>query len=75
MSHPPQPRRQRRPVPGGPSAVPPATDGDVALDLLRADLYRMLDELARARGETHHALVLQFERAWQRFKEATAVNP
>lgn len=47
----------------------------MALDLLRADLYRMLDEIARtSSGDTHHALVQQFERAWERFKQATLAS-
>jgi hypothetical protein len=44
----------------------------VHLDLLRADLYRLLDELVRARPDTHEGLVLEFERAWEQFKDATA---
>jgi hypothetical protein len=44
----------------------------VYLDLLRADLYRLLDELVRARPEDHRGLVLEFEAAWEQFKDATA---
>ncbi len=44
----------------------------VHLDLLRADLYRLIDELARAPLEDRESLVLEFERAWERFKDATA---
>lgn len=63
----------------GPSADPsPGTAGrdevPVHLDLLRADLYRLLDELVRARSEHHQGLVLEFERAWERFKDATAAE-
>ncbi len=55
----------RRPAP------PPAVNGvAAAVDLLRADLYRILDEIAHARAGGHHALVLQFERTWEQFKEA-----
>ncbi len=48
-------------------------EAPVQLDLLRADLYRLLDELVRARSEYHEGLVLEFERAWEHFKEATAM--
>ncbi len=56
-------------------AFPGPTDADevpVDLDLLRADLYRLLDELVRARAEYHRRLVVEFERAWEQFKDATA---
>ncbi len=53
----------------GPEEVP------VHLDLLRGDLYRLLDELVRARAEVHGRLVLEFERAWERFKSATREDP
>lgn len=53
----------------GPDEVP------VHLDLLRGDLYRLLDELVRARSEVHGRLVLEFERAWEQFKSATGENP
>ncbi len=65
------PSRHRTRSSRRPPAPPAWNDAEVALDLLRADLYRMLDEIARAQGEAHHALVLQFERAWERFKNAT----
>jgi hypothetical protein len=43
----------------------------VALDLLQADLYRMIDEIARAgHGDHRQVLVARFERAWERFKDA-----
>ncbi len=55
----------RRPAP------PPVIDGATAVvDLLRADLDRMLDEIAHAGPGGHHALVLQFERTWAQFKDA-----
>jgi len=41
-------------------------------DLLRAELYRMLDEIARAPPGRHRHLVREFERAWESYKEATA---
>ncbi len=47
-------------------------EGSVQLDLLRADLYRLLDELVHAGSEHHQGLVAEFERAWEQFKEATA---
>jgi hypothetical protein len=42
----------------------------VSLDLLRADLYRLLDEVARLRGAARAQSVLEFEQAWQKFKRA-----
>jgi hypothetical protein len=65
----PSPRRLRRththrPVPGVINGVP------AAVDLLRADLYRMIDQIAHARAGGHHALLLQFERTWEQFKDA-----
>jgi len=42
------------------------------LDLLRADLYRLLDELVHAGSDHHTRLVMEFERAWEQFKQATA---
>jgi hypothetical protein len=44
----------------------------VGLDLLRADLYRLLDELVRAPAGQRPSLVPEFERSWEEFKEATA---
>lgn len=46
-------------------------EGPFQLDLLRGDLYRLLDELVRARSESRGRLVLEFERAWEEFKNAT----
>jgi len=60
---------------GVPGPSPGSTDPDevpVQLDLLRADLYRLLDELARTGAEERDGLVLEFERAWEEFKQATA---
>lgn len=42
------------------------------VDLLRADLYRMLDEMARAGAGRRRAVVREFERAWESYKKATA---
>jgi len=66
----PQQRRVRRGQARGASAPPPDAGLSVALDLLQAELYRMIDEIARAGPGDHRALVAQFERAWQRFKDA-----
>ena len=49
-----------------------ADEVPVHLDLLRADLYRLLDELARAPSKSHRRLAHEFERTWKRFKDATA---
>jgi hypothetical protein len=49
-----------------------ADEASIHLDLLRADLYRLIDELARAPLEDRESLVLEFEQAWERFKDATA---
>ncbi|HVO18511.1 MAG TPA: hypothetical protein VMU15_04600 [Anaeromyxobacter sp.] len=60
---------------GVPDPPPDATDPDevpVQLDLLRADLYRLLDELARTGAEHYDGLVSEFERAWEEYKQATA---
>lgn len=64
------PRRLRRTHMHRPA--PPAVINGVpaAVDLLRADLYRMIDEIAHARPGGHHALLLQFERTWEQFKDA-----
>ncbi len=42
------------------------------VDLLRADLYRLLDELVRARSEERRILLAEFEQIWERFKQASA---
>ena len=47
----------------GPDEVP------VLLDLLRAELYRILDELARSSREVRPELVSEFEQFWERFRE------
>ncbi len=54
-----------------------ATDREVSLrlDLLRADLYRILDEVVRAPSEQRDALVREFERLWVELKDAAAAEP
>ncbi len=65
------PRRLRRMHSHRPS-LPALIDGvPAAVDLLRAEMYRMLDELARARGASHHNIVQEFESAWERYKQVT----
>lgn len=62
------------PMPGE-VAHPDSTDPDgvpLSLDLARADLYRLLDELARSTAESHGDLVRAFEQAWGQYKEQTA---
>jgi hypothetical protein len=62
----------QRPRPGEHRpAVTLAASSAVGLDLLRGDLYRLLDELARAGADRHAELVEQFERAWVDFRDAT----
>ncbi len=68
------------PAPNGHSPETPAGaagpgEVSVQLDLIRADLYRLLDELVRAPPELRPALVREFERLWQRLKQATAGEP
>jgi hypothetical protein len=67
----------RSPGPEGPSSA--ASLGEaapdevpVSVDLLRADLYRLLDQLVRARSDHRRHLILEFERAWEQLKDATA---
>ncbi len=43
----------------------------VRLDLLRGDLYRLLDELVRAGTERRPALLEELESLWERFKLET----
>ncbi|GEJ58884.1 hypothetical protein [Anaeromyxobacter diazotrophicus] len=67
------PPRGPRPPSAQPPAQPPAAEvRPVGLDLLRADLYRLLDELVRAPAGHRPRLVQEFERSWEEFKEATA---
>jgi hypothetical protein len=66
MSLPPNGHDPGDPIDGtGPDEV------SVQVDLVRADLYRLIDELARAPLEDRENLLLEFERAWERFKDAT----
>ncbi len=65
------------PAPNGHSVDGAAGPDEVSLqlDLLRADLYRLLDELVRAPAEVRQELVREFERIWQRLKDATGCGP
>ncbi len=56
----------------GPLGAAGPDDVSVELDLLRADLYRLIDELARASLVDREELLRDFERAWEQFKDATA---
>jgi hypothetical protein len=62
----PQPRGLSSPDPAGSDGVP------LSLDLARADLYSLLDALARSTAERHDELVRAFELAWEDYKEQTA---
>jgi hypothetical protein len=65
------PTRPRRTALSGP--LQPRLAGDsLSLDLLRARLYRLLDEIAGVEARRHRDLVREFERAWETYKEATA---
>jgi hypothetical protein len=44
----------------------------VSLDLRRADLYRILDEIVRAPANRRAEVIGAFEQAWKDFKEAMA---
>jgi hypothetical protein len=58
-------------APGIPRLGSPSLD----LDLLRGELYRILDELARTRTGSRDALVQEFERTWEAFRaEARTVG-
>ena len=65
------PLREDRPRPGASLEANRPDEVPIHLDLLRADLYRLLDELVRARSRHHRDLVVEFERAWNRFKRET----
>jgi hypothetical protein len=55
--------------------MPESTTPDevpVSVDLARAELYRLLDELARSTRANHGELVRAFELAWDAYKEQTA---
>ncbi len=43
-------------------------DLPLELDVLRGELYRVLDELARAERPDRERLVAAFEALWERFK-------
>lgn len=58
-------------------ARPGVTGSDevpVHVDLLRGDLYQLLDELARAHPDRQRTLAREFERAWERFKDTIALS-
>ena len=42
------------------------------VDLLRADLYRLLDAMVRASPEERDEVIRAFEQGWERLKELTA---
>jgi hypothetical protein len=58
-------RKDRQGAETGPAGA------SVGLDLLRADLYRLLDEVARASDERRSEVVREFERTWEEFRDAT----
>lgn len=60
---------RRSPAVVGPGAVG-AEEVPVQLDLLRAELYRVLDELARSSAVDRRRLLVEYERSWARFKDA-----
>ncbi len=67
--------RTRRVGAARPRAASPRNEPDptiLSIDLLRADLYRMLDEIAQASDPRHGILVREFERAWALYKITTA---
>ena len=45
-------------------------DEALYLDLLRGELYRILDELARSSPSARGRLLVEFERFWAQFREA-----
>jgi hypothetical protein len=46
----------------------------IELDLLRAELYRILDELARSGRADRRQPLLEFERAWAQLKAALGLD-
>jgi len=60
----------RRPV----AARDDPDDVPLAFDLARCELYRLLDALARVRSGAHAVLVREFELAWHRYREETAIR-
>ncbi len=69
MTYRPQPRPRRRAHIRRPELPLTVNGVPAAVDLLRADLYRIIDEIAHASAGGHHALLLRFERTWEQFKE------
>lgn len=72
MAHPGRPSRpaQRPRIEVTPAPAPELVS--VGLDLRRAELYRILDAIARARDDARGELIGEFERAWEEFKVVTA---
>jgi hypothetical protein len=69
-----RPRRSGRYPP--PSLAPlRAKTGEVPLhlDLLRAELYRILDELAHTWPDVPDEIIQEFEKTWARLKDAFEV--
>jgi hypothetical protein len=44
----------------------------VLIDVRRADLYRILDQIARTPPQGRADVILEFELAWKGFKEAVS---
>jgi len=63
-----------RPRPQSRAAIIPEAESPdevpVQLDLLRAELYRILDDLARSSPEARPELFVEFEHSWAQFREA-----
>ena len=68
-------RTHRVGTPARPRVATPRNEPDpiiLSIDLLRSELYRILDEMAQARDHRHAALVREFERAWALYRVTTA---
>jgi hypothetical protein len=64
-------RRGQRPQAGafqGPEELP------LEIDLMRAELYRILDELARSGQVDRRRPLLEFERTWAQLKAALGLD-
>ncbi len=61
-----------------PASVAPISarldDVPVEIDALRGDLYRLLDQLARAPADERDGLLEAFYDAWTQFREAIATR-
>jgi hypothetical protein len=64
-------QKSRAKVPSGPKRP---VEVPIQLDLLRADLYRLLDELARSGPRERRELLAEFERAWAQLKRALGLG-